>query len=147
MKFTDKEYKIQKIQDYIKQDKLLFISTGVNKNSNEWLHVKQNLKKINLNFYKVSNKLAINIIKKSIYKNFKTAIQSTVFFLKTPRKNLIRQILLESVKLLLFDIIIIKLNKTMYQFIEFKKQYSLNYKSSKLLMFQFGIHFLKKKSK
>ena len=144
MQINFKNYKIKKTKNYIKKNNLYFFFNGINKNSNSWILVEQNLKTINFDYYKIFNKTARKIINESIYKNIKETINSITFLIKLKTTKLLKQILITSFEFLLFNILAIKLNQKIYQVIQIKKNYSLNYQNTKALIFQFKLTNLKK---
>jgi len=109
--------------------------------------VEQGLKNINFNYYKIFNKTAKKTLTKSIYKTIETTINSVTFLMKPKIKRLFKQILISNFESLLFDMLAIKINNKIYQTTQLKNNYSLNYNDNKLLIFQFGLTHLKKKSK
>jgi hypothetical protein len=147
MKFTSKNYKIIKTKDYMKKNNLFFFFGGVNRNSNDWILVEQSLKNMNFNYYKIFNKTTKKTLTDSIFNTIKPAINGIKFLIKPKTKQISKQILMTSFEPLLFNMLAIKLNNKIYQATQLKNSYSLNYKDSKLLICQFGIVNLKKKSK
>ena len=109
--------------------------------------VEQNLKNINFNYYKIFNKTTKKILKNSIYKTIKPTVNSITFLIKPKTKQLFKQIIITKFEPLLFNMLAVKINNKIYQTIQLKNNYSLNYNNNKLLIFQFGITHLKKKSK
>ena len=83
----------------------------------------------------------------SIYRTIKPAINGITFLIKPKAKQMLKQILMGSFEPLLFNMLAIKLNSKIYQTDQLKNNYSLNYKDNKMLIFQFGVTNLKKKSK
>ena len=147
MEFTSKNYKIIKTKDYIKKNNLFFFFGGVNRNSNDWILVEQGLKSINFDYYKIFNRTAKKTLNNTIYKTIKPAINGITFLIKPKAKQLSKQVLITSFEPLLFNMLAIKLNNKIYQTTQLKNSYSLSYSDNKILIFQFGIANLKKKSK
>lgn len=147
MKLTFKNYKILKTKDYIKKNHLFFIFNGINKNSTNQVFIEQNLKHVNYNCYKIFNKTTKKILNDSIYRLIKLAINGNTFFVKSKNKKLLMLILTITFELLLFNILLIKFNDKLYSTIQLKRNYCLNYQNNKLLIFQFSLAHLKKKSK
>lgn len=145
MKFTFKEYKNIKTKNYIKENNLFFFFNGININCYNWTFIKQNLQKINFNSYKISNKITINNLKKSIYKNIIPTINGVTFLLKPieTTKELKKQILFHNLKELFFDPLALNLNNKIYSNNQINNLLSNNYKDNKLLYFQFKITNLK----
>lgn len=142
MKFTFKEYKILKTKNYIKKNHLFFIFSGINLNSNQWVKVEQDLKKINFNYYKIFNKTSTQIVQSSIYKNITPTINSITFFIKpTLKSNFITKKMLFNMKTFFF--LALKINNKIYSNSQIKYTTSLNYCENKILLYQFGISYLK----
>jgi hypothetical protein len=65
-----------------------------------------------------------------------------------PQTNWVsKQVLTNSFEALLFKMLVIKLNHKYYWRVQLKNSYSFQYKENKILVFQFRITDLKKKSK
>lgn len=109
--------------------------------------VEQGLKNINFNYYKIFNRTAKKTLKNSIYKNIKPTINSITFLIKPKIKQLVKKILITNFEPLLFNMLAIKINNKIYEPTQLKNSYSLNYSDNKILIFQFGVTHLKKKSK
>lgn len=146
MKFDAKSYKINKTKNYIKTNNILFFFNGVNKNSKDWIHTEQNLKKINFKFYKVFNKTTKKTLNDSIYNKISSTVNGITFFIKpeTNTKNLLKTTITKDLRLLLFILLAIKLNNKLYSASQLSKSNSLNYLDNKLLMYQFGVVHLKR---
>ena len=144
MQINFKNYKIKKTKSYIKKNDMYFFFNGINTNSNNSMLIEQNLKTINFDLYKIFNKTSKKIINQSICKNIKETINSTTFLIKPKTTKLLKQILIINFKLLLFNILAIKLNQKIYQIIQIKNNYSFIYLSTKKLIFQFKLTNLKK---
>ena len=146
MKFTAKNYKINKAKNYIKTSNILFFFNGVNKNSNDWIHTEQNLKKINFQYYKVFNKTTKKTFSDSIYNKANNTINGITYFIKpeTTTKNLLKNTIVKDLKLLLFILLAVKLNNKLYSANQLNKNNSFNYVDNKLLKYQFGIVHLKR---
>lgn len=109
--------------------------------------VEQGLKNINFNYYKIFNRTTKKTLQNSIYKIIKPTVNSITFMIKPRIKKLFKQILITSFEPLLFNMLAIKINNKIYQTIQLKMSCSLNYTDNKLLIFQYGVTHLKKKSK
>ena len=135
---NNKIYRIKKIKTYIKKNKFFIFYNGTNKNSNDWLLVKQELKKLNFEFYKIFNK-AIDInLKNSLYFNISSRI-SAVMFLSRPQRvqsNLSKKAVTNKFEKKNF-ITALKLNNKLYSANQVKQINSLNYKSNLLLLFNY----------
>jgi hypothetical protein len=144
MEFNSKDYKIVKTKSYLKKTPLFFFLNTINHDSNDWVISEQNLKNLNLNYYKVFNKLTNNILKNSIYNN--TQIVNGITFFIKPSKNsktLPKQVIVDNFEILLFTLLAIKLNNKIYTITHFKNSNSLEYKENKLALYQFGTLNLK----
>ena len=139
MQFELKTYKVFKIKYYLKKNKLFFFCTTTSSQLKNWLLLEQILKKSNLNFYRLSNSLAIKTMKSSIYKNFKQLIHSLTLFVSFQllQKYLKLKVLtkLENVLFLLS----MKLNNKIYSILQLKNLIFLNYNFNILQLYQFFI--------
>ena len=85
MKFSIKTYKLIKIKNYLKESAmLLFYNTITPKNS---IRIMQELKRLDLNHYKLSNTMAKQILNSSIYQNYSSLISSFVMLI-FPKKTI-----------------------------------------------------------
>lgn len=146
MKFNAKDYKINKTKNYIKTNNILFFFNGVNKNSNDWIHTEQNLKKINFQYYKVFNKTTKKTLSDSIYNKANNTVNGITFFIKpeTIAKNISKKTIAKDLKLLLFILLAVKLNNKLYSVNQLNKNNSFHYTNNKLLIYQFGVVHLKR---
>jgi hypothetical protein len=145
MQFSSKDYKILKTKNYLKENNLFFFFNSIHRNSNDGIIIEQNLKKFNLNYYKIFNKTSKTTINNSIYKNSNELINSMTIFIK-PISNSIelkKSNLLSCFEPLLFNMLAIKLNNKIYSTSQLKELNTLNYKDAKLLLFQFSLTNLK----
>lgn len=99
------------------------------------------------NCYKIFNKTTKKLFNHSIYSIIKIFVSSVTFLIKPTNSFLTKKILKLKLKFLLFDMFSIKINNKIYSINQFKSNYSLNYKLNKLLLFQYGIFYVKNKSK
>jgi hypothetical protein len=145
MKFSLKNYKTSKTKNYLKTNDLFFFFSGVNRNSVDWVTTEQNLKTINFSYYKVFNKTANKALKSSIYNSIKPVINGITFFIKptVTSKPLAREVVLEHFEPLLFILLGVKFNNSIYSAAQLKEMNSLNYSENKLLFYQFGLTNLK----
>lgn len=149
MKFTFKEYKIARTKNYVKTNNLFFFCNGINLSYNNWIPIEQNLKNLKISYYKVFNKTSIKKLKNSIYKNVTAVVNSVTFLLKVtaPSKELEKQIIINNIKHLFFDMLALNLNNKVYSKTQLKTMVSCNYKNNKLLLFQFNLTNLKLSNK
>lgn len=145
MQFSSKDYKILKTKNYLKENNLFFFFNSIHRNSNDGIIIEQNLKKFNLNYYKIFNKTSKTTINNSIYKNSNELINSMTVFIKPISHSieLKKSNLLSCFEPLLFNMLAIKLNNKIYSTSQLKEISTLNYKDTKLLLFQFSLTNLK----
>nr|QUS63605.1 hypothetical protein [Haslea silbo]QUS63808.1 hypothetical protein [Haslea silbo] len=138
MHFEFRDYQLLKVKQYLKQKFLLF-SNGANQTSTNWLAVEQGLYKSNLKYYKVYNKIALKVLKNSIYNNIGQIVKGTFFFLKLKNNStvLIKQKLFKELESIFFTLLSIKLNNKIYSIAQIKKIKSLNYKNNIAILYQF----------
>jgi hypothetical protein len=143
MEISSKRYNEIKTNNYLKTN-LFFLFNGLNRNSNDWILIEQNLKKINFKYYKIFNKISKLSIKKSIYKNFTITLNGITFIvlpIKVTKK--LKHIELNKLELFLFNLLAVKLNNKIYSSIQVKNLNCLNYYENKLLFYQYRITNLK----
>jgi hypothetical protein len=145
MKFSSKEYHIKKTKTHLKKTKLFIFFSGINRNSNDWIVVEQKLKVLNFYYYKIFNRISKNTIKNSVYSKTWTLINGITFFVKPIKqeKDLTKSVLLKTFDNLTFTFLALKLNNKIYSKNELEKNFSLNYRDNKLLLFKFGLTNLK----
>jgi len=145
MELTTKSYKINKIKNYIKTNHIFFLFTGNTMKSYDWIVTEQILKNISFKYYKISNITAIKTFNQSIFDQTKATINGITFFI-IPNPNvssITKQLLFNKIKPLLFSLIAVKINNKIYSNKQLKNTRSLNYKTNKLLLYQFSITHLK----
>ena len=148
MKLSVKDYKIVKIKEYFKASHLFFFVNGISRNSLDWLLTEQGLKTIGFNYYKVLNRTTVKTLNTSIYTNIKPVINGSTFLVKPkPNKYFLKQTILNTFNPLFFELLIIKFNNKIYPMSSLKNTYSLEYKETKLLLYQFNLTHLKTCSK
>ena len=84
MKFTVKSYKLTKIENYFKTSNFFFLANTITPKNN--IKTAQELKKLNINYYKLYNTLTKRILKNSIYHNYRPLINSLVMII-IPQDN------------------------------------------------------------
>lgn len=146
MEFTAKNYKINKVKNYIKTNNILFFFNGVNKDSNDWVHTEQILKKKNFKYYKVFNKTTKKTLSNSVFCKASSTASGLMFLIKpeVKTKNLLKNIIAKDLKFLLFILLAIKLNNKLYSANQLIKTTSFHYIDNKLLIYQFGVVHLKR---
>lgn len=147
MRLNFKKYKIFKTKNYIKKNNLYFFFGGIDESFKNWIFIEQKLKNMYYNYYKIFNKTTKKLFNRSIYSIIKLFINTVTFLIKPANSFLSKKVLKVKLKFLLFDMLSIKINNKVYQINQFKNNYSLSYKFSKLLFFQYGIFYFKSQSK
>lgn len=139
MQLSNKKYKILKTKRTIKTNNIIYICNGSISILLKWIAIEQKLKKNNLNYYKIFNKLTLNILKKSVFNKSHALINGNIFLLVPlkPKK------ILNHVNKELFNLIAIKLNKKIYKTNTLTNIDNTNYINNKLLFYQFNITLLK----
>jgi hypothetical protein len=139
MQLSNKKYKILKTKRIIKTNNIIYICNGSISILLKWIAIEQKLKKNNLNYYKIFNRLTLNILKKSVFNKSHTLINGNIFLIVPlkPKK------MLNHVNKTSFNLIAIKLNKKFYKTNTLTNMHNTNYINSKLLFYQFNITLLK----
>ena len=143
MKF--KSYQNIKIKRFLKDNSILLFYNGVNQKAINWVKLEQKLKTINLNYYKVYNKIALTIFNNSIFLNFTNLINGS-FFLLTPKNKILltkKVINKETIEFLKFSLLSIKFNKKVYSIKQIKKLNLFDYKKTVSIFYQFFLVNLK----
>ena len=149
MDFNFKKYQVLKTQEYLKKNKLIFLSYSSNKNSFDWLITEQGLHKLNLNYYKMYNNGTMKLIRTTIFKNFFYVVDTTSFLLKTRHNsNELKLIfnknkLLQNLQDIQFNVHYLKLNNKMYSIPQLMYLNSLSYINIIQIFYQFLITHLK----
>ena len=144
MKLSIKDYKITKVKEYFKTNQLFFFANGINRNSIDWLLTEQGLKEIGFNYYKLLNKTIIKTVHNSTYSAIKPIIGGSTFLIKPEQnKHFLKQTILNDFSPLFFELLIVKFNNKLYSITSLKNTYSLEYKETKLLFYQFNVTHLK----
>ena len=145
MEFSSKDYKTSKTKQYIKTTKLFFFFTGIDKNSNDWILMEQNLNNLKFKYYKIFNKVTTQTLQNSTYNNVKPVINGVTFLIKPTLESqlLSKQVLINSFESLFFVILTLKLNNRIYSTKILRNMSSLEYSETKLLLYQFGLTNLK----
>jgi hypothetical protein len=140
MDLTTKKFKIEKTKNFIKHYNLFIFLNGINRNSNDWILIEQELKKINFNYYKIFNKTSKTTLNSSIFLNTSSLINSMTFLLKpTEKKDINKNILFNRIEALIFSLLAVKINNKIYSKPQLKTLISFNYKNNKLLFYKFLI--------
>jgi len=141
MDFTAKNFKIEKTKNFIKNNNLFIFFNGINRNTNDWILIEQELKRIDFNYYKICNKTSKTILNNSIFLNASSLINSMTFLLKSleDKKEINKNILFKNIETLIFSLLAIKINNRIYSKTQIKNLFSFNYKDNKLLLYKFLI--------
>lgn len=145
MKINSKIYKTNQTKNLIKTTSLFFIYNGANRKASDWITAEQELKNIHFEYYNVCNKIALKIFNHSTFKNFKPVVNGLTFFIKPSQESatIKKKVLLNNFEVLLFKLLALKLNNKIYSTKHLNKIYTMNYKTSKILLCQFGVTNLK----
>jgi hypothetical protein len=145
MELTPKNHKLIKTRHYIKTNNLIFIYNGVNQNYLNWVISEQKMKTLNINYFKVSNKITIKIFKKSLHYGIVSSINAIICLIKLnlSQKNLPKNSELAQLNPSLFILIMLKINNKIYSIKQFHNLKIEDYKNNRLLFFQFRLATLK----
>lgn len=146
MEFSSKEYHIKKTRDYVTKKNLFFFFNGVNKKSNDWINVEQELQKLSFSYYKILNKISKKTLNESIYLNVSSLINSVTFIIQPERtggKEITKQMLLKSFEPLGFILLAVKVNNKVYSNKQLLDILSFKYEENKLFFFQFSVTNIK----
>ena len=145
MQISSKNFKALKTKNYIKENNIFFFFNSVYKNSYEGIIIEQNLKKSNLNCYKIFNKTSKTTLNNSIHKNYYELINSMTVLIKPILTSIEfkKYSLIQCFEPLLFNMLAVKLNNKIYSNYQLKEIITTNYKDLKLLLFQFNISNVK----
>jgi hypothetical protein len=141
MEFSSKKYHIKKIKNYIIKNNLFFFFNGINRKSNDWINIEQEIQNLFFSYYKILNKISRNTLNDSIYANTSPLINSVTFLFKPLINNnnkITKQKILTNFESLLFRLLAIKLNNKVYSKNQLINNFSFKYKENKLLFFQFN---------
>lgn len=95
----------------------------------------------------MSNKIAKKTLNGSTCKAITSAITGTTFLISFQINGISKRVLLNSFETLLFKVLSLQLNHKCYRAVHFKNNDSFCYRDNKILIFQFRLADLKKKSK
>jgi hypothetical protein len=145
MQLTSKKYKILKTKNYFKKNNLIFFFNSIHRNSTNGIIIEQNIKKFNLNYYKIYNKTSKLTLNNSVYINSNELINSMTVLVKPIYKSmeLKKSKIYGCFKPLLFNMLAVKFNNKIYSKCQLQELITFNYKDTKLLFHQFNITNLK----
>ena len=118
--------------------------SGISQNSLDWLLIEQGLKIIEFNYYKILNKTTVKTLNSSIYCKINSVIKGSTFFIK-PQQNkpFLKQTIRNTFNPLLFELLILKFNNKIYTVNSLKNIHTLNYRETKLILYQFNLTYIK----
>lgn len=131
MDFNFKTYQIIKLKEYFKNKGLFFLFHSAKLSLTRWTLTEQNLKKLELNYYKPLNKTTVKTFKNSIYRNFSSNIAGFILFISSNSKKteLNLPAITKSLKSS-FTLVSVKLNNKVYSTAQLKGLNSLSYNKS-----------------
>jgi len=88
MDFNLKTYKHFKIKYYLRKKNLIFFFHGTSLKNESWIKIEQALFSHQLTYFRILNKLTINTLKTSIFKNLTTLIHGPIFVLNSSSTKL-----------------------------------------------------------
>lgn len=132
MEITIKKYKYLKIKTYFKNSNFFLIYNGTNMKN--FIEMDQKLKKLDLTYYKVYNKLTKKVLKDSIYKNYHSLASSLIIIIKPKSKftNLTFNGYLSLDDSL--NLLAIKVNNKIYTLSKINSSLQLNHKNDNLIL-------------
>lgn len=125
MKFTVKSYKLTKIGNYFKISNFFFLANTITPKNN--IKTAQELKKLNINYYKLYNTLTRRIFKNSIYHNYQPLVNSLVMVIIPQGNKNIKPRINELITLLS-----VKLNNKIYSTNQIQPTIKFNYRDDYL---------------
>lgn len=139
MDFTPKKHKLTKTKEFIKTNNLIFIYNGINQNYQNWVISEQKMKTLNINYYKIFNRITLKILNESVYCSIAPSINGITFFIKTnsSNKNIPKSSELAQFNLLLFVLVAWKLNNKIYSVKQLNDLNVTDCKINNLLFLQF----------
>lgn len=144
MKLNVKDYKIAKTKKYFKTENLFFFIHAISRNALDWPLIEKELKTTKLSYYRLLNKTTLKAFNKSIYNNTRPVVNGSTFLVKPLSNNhILKQIILNTFNLLFFKLLIVKFNNRAYSATSLQNSYSLEYKKTKLLFYQFNVTYIK----
>ncbi len=88
MDFKLKTYKHFKIKHYLRKENFFFFYQGTFLKNESWIKIEQALIMHQLKYFRIFNKLMINLLKKSIFKNVTTLIHGPIMILNSNNAKL-----------------------------------------------------------
>lgn len=78
MNFDLKSYKVFKTNTFLKENKYIFIYFCSNFSFEDWIHLERNLHKNGLKYHRIFNRIMVNQLRISVFKNFSFLINGPV---------------------------------------------------------------------
>jgi len=87
MDFNLKTYKCFRIKQYLKVINFFFFFQGTSVNNESWIKIEQSFVNHELKYYRILNKLMINTLKSSVFKNVAVLIHGPIILLNNDNNN------------------------------------------------------------
>jgi hypothetical protein len=136
------------LQKYIKDNSFFIVCNDSSILVSNFLHLNQELLKLNLVCYRVNNKLLQNIYKDSIFNNYLESINGSILLVFSNKKNMcfnFRDIKSTLIKLNI-NIFCIYFNYKIYSIQQLNNFHYFNYEKNILLLYDTFINFINKPS-
>ena len=138
MQLNFRNYQKIKTKSILKKNNFLLLTIGANQSASNWIALEQNLHKLNLDYTKIYNNVTTKILRDSIAKKLKNAINSTFFFLRYKKTTkLIKSNCLNEINQSKFNVVTIYLNKKLYSVSQLKKINTFHYNKNIAIIYQF----------
>lgn len=121
-------YKIVKLKQYLKNNKITYFVHVNDLNNKTWLRVEQQLYKLNLQYYKINNSAFKYVIKNSIFSNYEGLVKGSLCLIQE-KQNKTNKISIKNILKLDKNIVLIgiKLNNKFYSTTQINNMVTLNY--------------------
>ena len=146
MDFNLKNYQNIKLKNFFKTNSLVFWFHSAKLDSNQWIYIEQNLKKLKLHHLKISNHITSKRLKNSIFTNLSVVVHSFILLVSSNFKK--TELMFNSIRKSFqhpFELILIKLNNKIYSTSELKGLKNFSYKKNVFNLYKSLDHHLKKK--
>ena len=88
MDFNLKTYKYSRIKHYLREINFFFFFQGASVDSRSWIKIEQDFVSHDLKYYRIHNKLMINALRSSIFRNTVILIHGPIILLNSNNKNM-----------------------------------------------------------
>jgi hypothetical protein len=134
MNFELKDYKHLKLKEYFYKINFFFFFSGINLKANNWIKIEQELNKLGLNYNKINNNLALNLLKNSIFNNTIPLVNGPIILILI---NKIKKLSLKNLTDInpLISLLCLRINNKIYLKAQIRNLVSLDY-SKNILIFQ-----------